>query len=152
MKYFRGYRSGLVDCHADQSIIDGLLLSFSEIRKFKQGREEPAHDQSVLPNFLSFGNIKRSCDKGKQDAGSKRVLLHGRRPSLRLQSRGHSQSCRKSGRNQSQANGIVSSAEDSSGSQPNVTMMKTTDFRDRDNWADIGWLYFARFRTIFLQC
>ena len=25
-------------------------LSFSEIRKFKQGREEPAHDQSVLPN------------------------------------------------------------------------------------------------------
>ena len=40
----------------------------------------------------------------------------------------------------------------SSGSQALVTMMKTTDLRDRDNPAGTGHLYIARFRTIFLQC
>jgi hypothetical protein len=33
-----------------------------------------------------------------------------------------------------------------------VAMMKTTNLRDRDNGADIGRLYSARFRTIFLKC
>ena len=38
-----------------------------------------------------------------------------------------------------------------SGSAALVTMMKATDFRDRDNRAGIGQLYAARFRTIFLE-
>ena len=70
---------------------------------------------------------------------------------LRVQTWGHSQSWRKSSR-KSQANRIVFSAEDSLGGQARITVMKTTDLRDRDNRAGIGQLYFARFRTIFLQC
>ena len=80
------------------------------------------------------------------------MLLHGRQPSFAGTDLGDSQSRRKPRRNQSQGNRIVFSAEDSSGSQAYVTMMKTTDLWDRDNWAAIGRLYFARFRTIFLQC
>ncbi len=39
----------------------------------------------------------------------------------------------------------------SSGSPALVTMMKTTDLRDRKNWAGLGPLYIARFRTVFLE-
>ena len=59
-----------------------LLLdpSFSEIQAGK-GRtgSRPVGSSKIC---CRSENIKRSCDKSKQDAGSKRVLFHGRQPSL----------------------------------------------------------------------
>src|SRR5205823_6400438 len=126
LQHLSGKRTLLVECRS---------------RKLEQGREEHDHNLKISKGVTI--KASRMREQG--------CLLQVVNQLLRYRAGVTAKSSRKSRGHQSQANRVVFSAEDSSRSQAHVTMMKTTDLWDRNNWASIEWLYFARFWAIFLQ-